>query len=55
MLPELIILDWMLPGQSGVALAKRWRGEARTRELPIIMLTARAEEADKGVKLLTKG
>ena len=45
-LPDLIILDWMLPGQSGVALAKRWRGEARTRELPIIMLTARGEEAD---------
>ena len=46
-LPDLIILDWMLPGQSGVALAKRWRSEARTRELPVIMLTARAEEADK--------
>jgi two-component system phosphate regulon response regulator PhoB len=46
-LPDLIILDWMLPGQSGLALAKRWRGEARTRELPVIMLTARADEADK--------
>jgi two-component system phosphate regulon response regulator PhoB len=46
-LPDLIVLDWMLPGQSGLALAKRWRGQARTRELPIIMLTARAEEADK--------
>ena len=46
-LPDLVILDWMLPGQSGLALAKRWRGEARTRELPIIMLTARAEESDK--------
>ena len=46
-LPDLIILDWMLPGQSGVALAKRWRSEARTRELPVIMLTARADEADK--------
>ena len=46
-LPDLIILDWMLPGQSGLALAKRWRAEARTRELPVIMLTARAEEADK--------
>jgi len=46
-LPDLIILDWMLPGQSGIALAKRWRGEARTRELPVIMLTARADEADK--------
>ena len=46
-LPDLVVLDWMLPGQTGLALAKRWRGEARTRELPIIMLTARAEEADK--------
>jgi two-component system phosphate regulon response regulator PhoB len=46
-LPDLIILDWMLPGQSGLALAKRWRGEQRTRELPIIMLTARADEVDK--------
>jgi len=46
-LPDLIILDWMLPGQSGLALAKRWRGEQRTRELPVIMLTARADEADK--------
>ena len=46
-LPDLVLLDWMLPGQSGLALARRWRGEARTRELPIIMLTARADEADK--------
>jgi two-component system, OmpR family, phosphate regulon response regulator PhoB len=46
-LPDLMILDWMLPGQSGLALAKRLRGEPRTRELPIIMLTARAEEGDK--------
>jgi two-component system phosphate regulon response regulator PhoB len=46
-LPELVILDWMLPEQSGLQLARRWRGEARTRELPIIMLTARAEEGDK--------
>ncbi len=46
-LPELVVLDWMLPGQSGLALAKRWRAQARTRELPIIMLTARAEESDK--------
>jgi two-component system phosphate regulon response regulator PhoB len=46
-LPELVLLDWMLPGQSGVQLARRWRGDARTRELPIIMLTARADEADK--------
>src|ERR1700754_1197870 len=46
-LPDLIILDWMLPGQSGLALAKRWRGEQRTRELPVIMLTARGDETDK--------
>ncbi len=46
-LPDLVLLDWMLPGQSGLAIAKRWRGAARTRELPIIMLTARAEEVDK--------
>jgi two-component system phosphate regulon response regulator PhoB len=46
-LPDLVVLDWMLPGQSGLALAKQWRSQARTRELPIIMLTARAEEADK--------
>ncbi|AWI53619.1 phosphate regulon transcriptional regulatory protein PhoB [Aquabacterium olei] len=46
-LPDLVLLDWMLPGQSGLALAKRWRSASRTRELPIIMLTARAEEVDK--------
>jgi two-component system, OmpR family, phosphate regulon response regulator PhoB len=46
-LPDLVLLDWMLPGQSGLQLAKRWRSEARTRELPIIMLTARADESDK--------
>jgi len=46
-LPELVLLDWMLPGQSGVNLARQWRGAARTRELPIIMLTARADESDK--------
>ena len=46
-LPELVVLDWMLPGQSGLALARQWRASARTKELPIIMLTARAEETDK--------
>jgi two-component system, OmpR family, phosphate regulon response regulator PhoB len=46
-LPDLVLLDWMLPGGSGISLARRWRGDARTRELPIIMLTARAEEQDK--------
>ncbi|MDH3459691.1 MAG: phosphate regulon transcriptional regulator PhoB [Burkholderiaceae bacterium] len=46
-LPDLVILDWMLPGQSGLSLAKQWRAHSRTRELPIIMLTARAAETDK--------
>ena len=46
-LPGLVVLDWMLPGQSGLALAKQWRSQARTRDLPIIMLTARSDEADK--------
>ncbi|MFN7724444.1 MAG: phosphate regulon transcriptional regulator PhoB [Rubrivivax sp.] len=46
-LPDLVLLDWMLPGQSGLQLAKRWRTEARTREMPLIMLTARTEESDK--------
>ena len=46
-MPDLVLLDWMLPGQSGLTLAKRWRGATRTRDIPIIMLTARAEEADK--------
>ncbi len=46
-LPDLVLLDWMLPGQSGLALAKQWRSQPRTRELPIIMLTARSGEADK--------
>ncbi len=46
-LPDLVLLDWMLPGQSGVQLAKQWRAAQRTRELPIIMLTARVEEGDK--------
>ena len=46
-LPDLVILDWMLPGQSGIWLAQHWRGQARTREMAVIMLTARAEEGDK--------
>jgi two-component system phosphate regulon response regulator PhoB len=50
-LPDLVVLDWMLPGQSGLALARQWRGTARTRAMPIIMLTARAEEADKIIGL----
>jgi two-component system, OmpR family, phosphate regulon response regulator PhoB len=45
-LPDLVVLDWMLPGESGVALARRWRAQARTRNLPIVMLTARSQESD---------
>ena len=46
-LPDLVVLDWMLPGISGVALARQLRAERRTRTLPIIMLTARGDEQDK--------
>jgi two-component system phosphate regulon response regulator PhoB len=46
-LPDLILLDWMLPGISGIDFARRLKREDLTRELPIIMLTARAEEEDK--------
>jgi len=46
-LPDVLILDWMLPGESGVTLTRRLRAEERTRELPILMLTARAMEHDK--------
>jgi len=45
-LPTLVVLDWMLPGQSGLQLCRQWRQSARTRDLPIIMVTARADEAD---------
>ncbi len=50
-LPDLVILDWMLPGESGVSLARRWRARDRTRALPIIMLTARSQEHDTVVGL----
>src|SRR5918994_2111534 len=46
-LPDVVVLDWMLPGESGLAFARRLRGDERTRELPILMLTARAMEQDK--------
>jgi two-component system phosphate regulon response regulator PhoB len=46
-LPDLILLDWMLPGISGLELARRLRADGRSRQVPIIMLTARGEERDK--------
>ena len=46
-LPDVVLLDWMLPGMSGIQFARRLRAEERTRDLPIIMLTARGEEHDK--------
>ena len=46
-LPDLVLLDWMLPGMTGIELARRLRADERTRAIPIIMLTARGEEQDK--------
>ena len=46
-LPDVILLDWMLPGESGLILAKRWRTHPRTKAIPIIMLTARGDEIDR--------
>lgn len=46
-LPDVILLDWMLPGMSGLQLARRLRSDDRTRDVPIIMLTARSDEQDK--------
>jgi two-component system phosphate regulon response regulator PhoB len=46
-LPNLVILDWMLPGKSGVQFAKELRANERTKALPILMLTAKSEESDK--------
>ncbi len=45
--PDLILLDWMLPGESGLTLAKRWRAHPRTKDVPLIMLTARGDESDR--------
>ena len=46
-LPDLILLDWMLPGMSGVRYARKLRTDERTKEIPIIMLTTRTDEGDK--------
>jgi two-component system phosphate regulon response regulator PhoB len=52
--PDLIVLDWMLPGLSGLELCRRWRSGRNSRNIPIIILTARGEEADR-VRGLTTG
>jgi len=46
-LPDLLLLDWMLPDTTGIEFARRLRADQRTRNIPIIMLTARTEERDK--------
>jgi two-component system phosphate regulon response regulator PhoB len=46
-LPDLVLLDWMLPGLSGIELCRRWRARPATARLPIIMLTARGEEGER--------
>mgnify|MGYP001570843475 CR=1 FL=1 len=46
-LPDVILLDWMLPGASGLSLARKWRADSRTKTVPILMLTARGDEPDK--------
>ncbi len=46
-MPDLLVLDWMLPGLSGIELCRRLRARAATSQLPIIMLTARGEESEK--------
>ncbi|MBC8751873.1 MULTISPECIES: phosphate regulon transcriptional regulator PhoB [Paraburkholderia] len=45
-LPDLIVLDWMLPGTSGLVFLRRLRADSRTRAVPVIMLTARTQEED---------
>lgn len=45
--PDLVLLDWMLPGQSGESLLRQWRKHEAMRDVPVIMLTARSEESDK--------
>jgi two-component system phosphate regulon response regulator PhoB len=46
-LPDVILLDWMLPGESGASLARQWRKHERTKTVPILMLSARSDESDK--------
>lgn len=49
--PDLVILDWMLPGESGLSLVRRWRDGSRSRNLPVIMLTGLVEERDRMLAL----
>lgn len=51
--PDVILLDWMLPGKSGVDLAKLWRSHPRSKSVPILMITAKSEERDKVLGLDT--
>src|ERR1700709_2208409 len=46
-IPDLILLDWMLPGLSGIELCRRWRAREETARVPIIMTTARGEEEER--------
>ena len=46
-LPDLVLLDWILPNATGVSFARQLRSDQRTRDIPIIMLTGRSQEADK--------
>src|ERR1700712_4757457 len=52
--PDLVILDWMLPGLSGIEICRRLRARTETKSLPIIMLTARSEDAER-IRGLTTG
>ena len=52
-LPDLILLDWMLPGMPGIDFVKKIRADARLKDVPVIMLTARTEERDKVLGLET--
>lgn len=52
-LPDLVLLDWMLPGKSGIELARSLRRDPRTKPIPVIMLTARVDERDKVIGLET--
>lgn len=52
--PDLIILDWMLPGSSGLEMCRRWRSQRISKTIPIILLTARGEESDR-IRGLTTG